>query len=103
MNSITTHSADKGITLRPHHLQDEFKNRQLLHYVNKYLDTGCLVIRVDLAQVRYLHSTAINFLLQLYHNAREKGGRIFLTGVSPQNRSLLQLMHLEKYFEEEMA
>jgi anti-anti-sigma factor len=55
-------------------------------------------IRLNLSEINFISSAAINMLLKIRHNGAEKGVSFSLTQVEPVVREVLRVMQLERLF-----
>ncbi len=54
---------------------------------------------IDLAAVHFIESTALAVLVKVMKRAREQHEEIYLSGLQPQVRMVLELTRLDKVFE----
>jgi anti-sigma B factor antagonist len=59
-------------------------------------ESGKDKVMVDCADVPYLDSTALNFLIGLYTAVVNAGGRFALCGLNARVREVLRITHLDK-------
>src|SRR6266567_2897749 len=59
-------------------------------------ESGKNKLMVDCGAVRYLDSTALNFIIGLYTTTVNAGGRFALCGLNARMREVLRITHLDK-------
>ena len=59
-------------------------------------ESGRRKVIVDCAQVAYLDSTALNFLVGLYTTAKNAGGKFALCGINRRMSEVLRITHLDE-------
>jgi anti-sigma B factor antagonist len=64
--------------------------------LNRHLDDGRRVLRVDARAVEFMDSTAVGELVQVNQRCRAEHGSLILTGVPPRLRRLLSAAHLDQ-------
>ncbi|MEW6638443.1 MAG: STAS domain-containing protein [Actinomycetota bacterium] len=62
----------------------------------RLLEAGIERFFVDLGGVDYIDSTGLGSLMQLYREARDRGGEVRFYNVTPAVRDIFSLTHLDK-------
>lgn len=70
---------------------DEFRGT-----FSRLLESGVERFFVDLGGVGYIDSTGLGSLMQLYREARERGGEVRFYNIAPAVRDIFSLTHLDK-------
>lgn len=73
--------------------------QRLTELVKSHLDAGENQILLDLDGVRYIDSTGISALIQIYNAARETGGAMKLIRLTRRVHDVLQITRLSSVFE----
>ncbi len=63
------------------------------------LDSGVTQFYVDLKNLQYIDSTGLGSLLNLYREAKARGGAMRIYNVTPPVESIFTVTHLDKVLE----
>jgi anti-sigma B factor antagonist len=66
--------------------------------LGELIEQGCSRVIVDLAAVPFIDSSGLAALVSGLRLAREHGGRLVLSGVQPQAKTVFQLTMLDRVF-----
>ncbi len=79
-------------------LISEFENRQILEEVADIIENGSNRFVIDLADLKFLNSAGLNFLISVLTKSRNAGGDTVITNVSEDASKLLVLTKLKHVF-----
>ena len=79
-------------------LISEFENRQILEEVIDIIENGSNRFVIDLADLKFLNSAGLNFLISVLTKSRNAGGDTVITNVSEDASKLLVLTKLKHVF-----
>ena len=79
-------------------LISEFENRQILEEVAGIIENGSNRFVIDLADLKFLNSAGLNFLISVLTKSRNAGGDTVITNVSEDASKLLVLTKLKHVF-----
>jgi anti-sigma B factor antagonist len=79
-------------------LMDKNTAQNLLSAVHERTAEGDNRYILDLTDLRYMNSSGINVLINILTRARNLGGDVVITGVSPKINSLLVITKLNSVF-----
>ncbi len=65
----------------------------------RILESGVTQLFVDLGEVRYIDSTGLGSLMQLYREAKSRGGKSWFYGLTPPVQEIFSLTRLDKIIE----
>ena len=91
------HAEDMPV-LRVQGRLDVTNQTQFVEQANAALDSNLYLV-VDLAGAHFLDSSALGALVALANRARSRGGDVYLVAVPKPILSLLELVHLDQFFE----
>ena len=60
------------------------------------LESGVTQLFVDLGEVSYIDSTGLGSLMQLYREAKSRGGKTWFYGMTPPVQEIFSLTRLDK-------
>ena len=99
MNAIYSISQQKAIQiLSINNLSDEWQNRQILRELQGRINVNAKHFVVDLAQLPFINSCGLNFLLMLYSKTQKSGGSIILANASKRIQHILDITKLSTVF-----
>ncbi len=99
MDAIYSISQQKAVqVLSINSLLDEWQNRRILRELQGRITTNTNHFVIDLAQLSFINSSGLNFLLMLYAKTRKSGGSIILANASKRIRHVLDITKLSTVF-----
>lgn len=79
-------------------LMNEYDQKEIMHAAQSKMEEGFYNFVVDLADVEYMNSVGLNFLLMLRNKSQESGGDIALLHTPLKVLQLLEMTKLTTYF-----
>lgn len=79
-------------------LLDEWQNGQLLKELDHKINKGAKYFILDLAPLKFVNATGLNFILSLFSKTRNKNGHLILANASQHVQKLLELTKLTAVF-----
>ncbi len=78
---------------------DAEHSAQLKSALAKYRETAPKKFVVDLSKVRFIDSTGLGIMISLMRSLNEQGGKLRLSGLNDEVRSIFQITRLHKVFD----
>ena len=83
-------------------LEGNLMNKQqiqsLLDEIDFYFNEGIKKIIIDLSQMQYMNSTGLSILINIFTQARNRGGEVVLTAIPEKINQLLIITKLNSIF-----
>ena len=95
-NQTAEHSSIQVLEIQ--NLLNEFENRAILQDIEQKISEGFHNFVLDLAELKFLNSIGINFLLNALRKSQQSGGTLALANISNQVEKLLEITKLRPYF-----
>jgi anti-sigma B factor antagonist len=70
----------------------------LLDEIDFYSNEGINKIIIDLAEMKYMNSTGLNILINIFTQTRNKGGDVIITNIPEKINKLLVITKLNSIF-----
>ena len=70
----------------------------LLDEIEFYANEGLNKIIIDLSEMKYMNSTGLNILINIFTQTRNKGGDVIITNVPEKIKNLLVITKLNSIF-----
>ena len=96
-HSFLQHSDNTQI-LEIKSLLNEYDNKAIMRAVEERIDNGNNKFVLDLAQMDFMNSVGLNFLISFTKKLKNSGGRLALANVSQQIIKLLEITKLKTFF-----
>ena len=72
--------------------------QSLLDEIDFYFNEGLKKIIIDLSEMQYMNSTGLSILINIFTQARNKGGEVVITNIPEKINQLLVITKLNSIF-----
>jgi len=95
--TISEHDAIQVVEVR--NLLSELDNKAILKDIQNRMESGHSKYVVDLAKLKFMNSTGLNFLIMLMTKSKDSGSKLAIANASDQVINLLELTKLKSQFD----
>ena len=79
-------------------LMNKQQIQALLDEIDFYFNEGVKKIIIDLSETKYMNSTGLSILINIFTQARNKGGEVIITNIPEKINQLLVITKLNSIF-----